>query len=404
MYKYGVLFKIVLIAGLLLLAGVAAYSFANRGPKLPPDLSGALETATLHYGLPGMVACTLTVDDIEVAAYGSRALDASFRVHGRGALDHARVEDFWHLGSNTKAITATLAAILWEEGGLKEDEKLTDVFDFDLHSDYANVTLHDLFEHRGGIAAYTAGAEFDQVPESVSTGTPLEQRLKFSKWLLAQPAAHEHGDHVYSNAGYGVAAAVLEAKTGQSWEALLQAKLLEPLGVKARFGWPATPDDSEQPRGHRDEGKGLVPLAVDHDYALPAAIDPAGDLSMPIGDYARFLQLHLRGLRGLETLDNSGKAILKPATIKQLHTPRNGNYSCGWIETRTLGLQESSHDGSTGTFYCTATIDASSDFAVAVMTNAGGDAATAATHAVANRLIAAMITRSLATGVQANPK
>jgi CubicO group peptidase (beta-lactamase class C family) len=189
---------------------------------------------------------------------------------------------------------------------------------------------------------------------------------------------------------------VLEARTGQPWEELLQEKLFAPLGIRAKVGWPATADDPYQPHGHWDEEQGLVALSPDHEYALPAAIDPAGDLSMPIGDYGKFLQLHLRGLKGLETLGSDGKALLRPETIKELHTPRSGDYSCGWNEMRTLGLFESSHDGSAGTFYCTATIDANNGFAVAAVSNAGTEAASAAVHAVANRMIGVMIAKTSA--------
>jgi CubicO group peptidase (beta-lactamase class C family) len=380
--------KVTLAVVVLLIVLWVALSYARRGPKLPGDLAGAVETATLHYGLPAMAACVVSVDEIEVAAYGSRALDASFKVHGRGALDHVTVEDYWHIGSNAKAITATLAAVLYERGLIKVEDKVAGAFDFDVHPDFADVTLLDLLQHRSGLAPFTAGAEFDAYEDKVSSGTPTQQRLKFTQLLLTKPAAGKHGEFEYSNAGYSVAAAYLEARTGRAWEELLQTELFKPLGMRVRVGWPATKQDPDQPLGHWDEGKGLEALPVGHEYELPPALDPAGDLSMPILDYGKFLQLHLRGLRGLITelkIKNDQRLFLLPATIKELHEP-NGDYSCGWIETQLLGLHECTHDGSTGTFYMTATIVVDSGVAVAVVTNAGDGKAERATHAVANHL------------------
>jgi D-alanyl-D-alanine carboxypeptidase len=393
MYKYGVFFKIMLIAGLLLLAAVAVYNYATRKSPLPEDLHGALDTARAEYKLPALAGCVVDSHFIKADVVGTPSLGPPIDL----ALT---LDSYWHIGSNTKAITATLAAILWEEGKLKDDEKLADVFDFPLHADFAAVTLHDLLEHRSGLAAFTAGDEFDVVPEPVDTGTPREQRLKFARWLLAQPPAHAHGEYVYSNAGYGIAAALMEVKTGRAWEDLLQDKLFEPLGMRVHVGWPLTAE-VPGPFGHVDEGGTLKPQQINDPYELPAAIDPAGDLCMSIGSYAKFLQLHLRGMRGLDTKDKSGKVILKPETIKELHTPRTGDYACGWIETRMLGLIESSHDGSAGTFYMTATIAADRNVAVAVVTNAGNINAERGTHAVANRMIAAETDRKMKAKAEA---
>jgi CubicO group peptidase (beta-lactamase class C family) len=374
----------IVVSVILVLVLLVSYLGSRRVPRLPADLQGALEAARRHFGVPAMAGCVVTSDRIE-ADVGSGGWQY-FNPHA-SVVCPVSVDDYWHIGSNTKAVTATLAGILIEEGNLRMTDRLEDAFGFELHADYADVTLRDLLEHRAGIAAFTAGAEFDAVPATVSKGTPPEQRLKFAQWLLTQAAAHRRGEFVYSNAGYGVAAALMETKSSMNWEELLQEKLFSPLGMSVRYGWPATAEDSQQPHGHWDEGDGLVPLSTDNEYELPAALDPAGDLCMPIGDYAKFLQLHLRGLRGLEMPGRFGQPILKPETIKLLHTPRKGDYSCGWNELRMFDLVEASHDGSAGTFYITATIDVDSDVAVAVVTNAGNPAAERAVHRVARRML-----------------
>jgi CubicO group peptidase (beta-lactamase class C family) len=88
---------------------------------------------------------------------------------------------------------------------------------------------------------------------------------------------------------------------------------------------------------------------------------------MSIGDYAKFVQMHLRGLRGQQTL-------LRAETIQKMHTPpANGDYALGWaVETRN-GVKTSFYIGSLEPFLADAWIQPSRNRAVAVVTNTGTD-------------------------------
>lgn len=390
MYNYRMARKVVLsLAVIAVLTAAAAYACGRNRPRLPSDIRGALDTAVEQYEVPAMAACIVTTDGIESAVSGVRSIEPG--------AQRVTKDDFWHIGSNTKAMTATLAGILVEKGKLSLDDRLGETFTFPIDEGYRDVTLRELLQHRSGLPAFTAGDEFDRLRASRAGKSPRVQRLEFAMQLLGEPPAGKRGKFVYSNAGYGIAAALIEQKTGDDWEQLLREKLFTPLGIGMRthLGWPATSKYSEQPLGHVAEGKGLRVMQPDDPYKLPAAIAPAGDICLPIGDYGKFLQLHLRGMMGLETEGFAKQPLPSAETIKLLHEP-DGDYSCGWIETRSLGMHESSHDGSAGTFYCTATIDADYGFAVAVVTNGGSDSAAKAVHAVAKRLIGVMTEKHLA--------
>ena len=63
--------------------------------------------------------------------------------------------DHFHLGSCTKAMTATLCALLIEEGRLRWNSTVAEVFPDiapDLHADYRPVTLEQLLQHRSGLS------------------------------------------------------------------------------------------------------------------------------------------------------------------------------------------------------------------------------------------------------------
>jgi CubicO group peptidase (beta-lactamase class C family) len=179
---------------------------------------------------------------------------------------------------------------------------------------YRNVSVRQLMGHAGGIPPY-------RTRESLQSllwlqGTAAEQRLAFLARVLAEPPRFEPGTrHEYSNAGGAIAGAMAERIAGSPYRRLVQELVFAPLGGTAAFGNPslaATP----QPWGHTRTILGTVTEVTPTDvvYTTPLAIEPAGDVSLSPQDYGRFLQLHLRGLRGRDD-------VLKAATIQDLHRP-----------------------------------------------------------------------------------
>jgi CubicO group peptidase (beta-lactamase class C family) len=98
-------------------------------------------------------------------------------------------------------------------------------------------------------------------------------------------------------------------------------------------------------------------------YTTPLAIEPAGDASPSMADFGRFLQLHLRGLRGRDD-------ILKATTIQDLQ--RNPGSAMGWAVTTWDGVESHQHFGSYGAYVAYAVIQPTRDIAVGAFTNLGG--------------------------------
>jgi CubicO group peptidase (beta-lactamase class C family) len=93
--------------------------------------------------------------------------------------------DLWHLGSNTKAMTAALAGVLVQRGQIKWDTTLADVLPNQpgVLPVYEAVTLEELLSHRAGVIPLT---EFNSLPEF--TGDFHQRRLEFVSWALSQTA------------------------------------------------------------------------------------------------------------------------------------------------------------------------------------------------------------------------
>ena len=274
--------------------------------------------------------------------------------------DTANAKDYFHLGSNTKAISGFIAAYLVEHHKIKWSTKLFDLFPElkkTSNNAYAQITLQDLLSHRAKIQPYTSGKEFKTLPKFI--GNMQSKRQQFASYLLKQKPVISKEIYNYSNAGYAIAATMLEKAAHKSWEQLVDDILGQKLGLKPKFGWP-NKTDADQPWGHWEETGKLEPIPGNVSYDLHL-IEPAGDISMTLPDYATFIQLNLQGLLGKANL-------LKPATYQFLHYGLK-EYAIGWANDLNNGNKISEHDGSAGTFYCRTHIDGKKGMAYIIIVN-----------------------------------
>lgn len=332
-------------------------------------LAQLLEHAREVGGYPAIAGAHMVGDELRaVAAVGVRRFGDEATVG---------VDDAFHIGSVTKAMTATMLARLIEAGTLDWETTVGEALDgVPMLDVYRSVTLHQLLRHRGGLIAATGFGPEEMARWTALEGDETAQRAAFVAHALQQePVADPGTQTLYSNAGYTVAAHIAERRSGKSWSALMREQLFAPLGLKsAGFGWP------ERVSGHRGAPDNWAPIG-ETQYPLGEFIDPAGDLHMHVADLARFARAHLVGLGG-------GEGLLKPETFRKLHTPPDDDpYACGWIVSEVEGKPLHWHNGSVGTFYSMVTILPESDEVIALLFNAAPGA----------EALAREITRSTAT-------
>lgn len=368
----------------VLMFGAPATTMRLRGASPVPQanvesLDEWLDSLRKQHNVPAIGAIVFRADTILARGIAG--------VRRSNLPEAVKVDDRFQLGSNTKAITATVIATLVEEGKLKWTSTLADVFPElreSMSSEFRDVTIDMLLSHHAGISPFsdTDDKDFKSIPRL--SGTPTERRAAFTAWVLRSKPAGPVGKGVYSNGGYAVAGAVAEKITGETWESLVQTRVFRPLGLAGSFAWSNSPD-LNQPWGHYETRGGTKPVNPgDADERLPAIIWPGGSVELSLGDYASFLQLNLRGLQGHDT------NLLKAATIKHLHTSPVSppdKYGLGWGLQDFDGAPASVHVGSAGAFYAITIIQPTRDLGVAVFTNAGGDRAIAATREAAKSLI-----------------
>jgi CubicO group peptidase (beta-lactamase class C family) len=325
--------------------------------------------------LPALAGVTVTTKEIgEVVYTGVRRLGANVPI---------TAQDQWHLGSDTKAMTATLVGTLVDARKLKWETTLGEVFpEFSktMTAELARVNLLQLLSHRAGLPPNVAWFAYGK-----RGATYPEQRLAVLQDLLDKPLKAAPGSQFeYSNLGYVIAGAVTEKITGQAWETLMQERIFRPLGMKsAGFGGVGTEGELDQPWPHGQNGKPLPKNgpAVDN----PEVMGPAGTVHCTLPDWAQFIADQLRGARG------QGR-LLKPESYQRLQTPPfEGSYALGWnVADRAWAKGKTlSHAGSNTMNYALAWLAPLRETGFLVCTNMGGDSAAKATDEAVGHLLKA---------------
>ena len=126
------------------------------------DVSALLEPIRQKHALPALAAAAVL--DGKIVAIGATGM------RQMGGTKPVTVEDKWHLGSCTKSMTASLAAMLVDEGKIGWQSTVGGVLGKqvkDMDSKWAPVTLELLLGHRAG-APHDAQAVWDTISDARS--------------------------------------------------------------------------------------------------------------------------------------------------------------------------------------------------------------------------------------------
>jgi CubicO group peptidase (beta-lactamase class C family) len=261
-------------------------------------------------GIPAMAVLVIREGAVsEQVIRGMRSSDAP---------DPALVNDRWHIGSDAKAMTATMIARLVDRGVLSWSAPLKVMLPGTaMRPEFEDVTLADLLSHRAGLRDLDDTADAALLEAAFADVRPLpQQRLAFAAAALSEaPVGPARGESVYSNSGYVLAAAIAEQATGKAFEQLMQDEVFGPLGMSVAYA----PSARGEILGHL-EGRPLTGLRADN----PPLIAPAGAVRLSMADWARFAIDQMAG--------EKGRGVLLPrAAYVALHTAQGDTSAAlGW--------------------------------------------------------------------------
>ena len=294
MTKIGIVLRAVLVAISLFVP-----SFTRAEDGLQPFLDRTLAATREKDHLPAVAAL--------VQIHGKLAGEAALGVRALGHPEPVTTNDRWHIGSDTKAFTATLIARLVEKGVMRFDDTLAasfPAFAKAMDPAYRNVTMTQLLSHTAGLPPLTDDKDLPPFMAVIKSANGVKaQRAAIARKYLTMPPASKAGDFAYSNLGFIIAGAIAEACTGKTWEDLIRDQIFAPLGIKnAGFGPPGTPGKLDQPWGHKEEAGKLVAL----DPASAEADNPPALMGDIITTSSRpKLRLKVVGTAPIKQIDQS---------------------------------------------------------------------------------------------------
>lgn len=317
----------------LALSGGAVEAEDGEPTRAAPDGTARLEAVRAKHDVPALGMALVGPEGAEAVVV------TGVRARGHGA--RVRTDDPWHIGSCTKAMTATLLAQVLH--GRKQptwQSTLPQVWPAlakGMHPQWKTATLEHLIRNVSGAPHETPERLWSTLWENEGPVT-AQRRLVTRSITRAKPTSKPGTRFEYSNAGFIMAGDAIEQLTGKAYEDVLRKRLFEPLGMTtASFGAPGTAAALDAPRGHEKRGARYVPIPPGPQADNPPASAPAGGVHLSLADWARFIACHLRAGTGPEAT-----RLLPAAAFRHLHAPHelpgeaggHTDYAGGWITTR----------------------------------------------------------------------
>lgn len=258
----------------------------------------------------------------------------------------------FRLGSLSKQFTA-VAVMLLNERGLVDLDAPVKRYLPDAPATWDAVTVRHLLNHTSGVPNFTAFSDF--AAQKTLPATPASLIARFS----GRPLDFQPGEgFAYSNSGYVLLSAIIEAASGQSYADFVNDNLFQPLGM-ADSGYDD--HDAILPRrasGYTPTGSGVA----NADYV---------DMTIPMGAGALYSTTHdlLKWEQGL-----FGGRVLNAASMTALTTPVRNNYAMGLVVSQAEGRRLVWHNGAIEGFNTYMAYDPADRTAVIVLGNLNGDA------------------------------
>jgi len=266
---------------------------ANRQERLQ-ELNQQIRS---KYNLPSLGILFFSEEKTLLSVQGNRHADQESPVSE---------SDLYHLGSNTKSMTASLMALLAEEGKLSFQSKIKTFFPElkNFHADYAEKNIADLLAHRAGmpedIISFLDSTLWKKIRK---LGSETQEGRKFcAEKVFSQAIGYNEykKELPYGNLAYIIAGLIIEKVTKKSWEENMQDYIFNPLNMKScGFGAPGKESDLEitAPWQHLKVRNKTIPIRPGLQADNPPTLRPAGGVHCSLNDWLKYLKTHFKDSR-----------------------------------------------------------------------------------------------------------
>jgi len=255
---------------------------------------------------------------VVVTYKGRIALLKCYGVRKAGEKDPVDENTVFRLASVSKSITGVLAGILDDEKVIDLDKKVVDYLpQFELKSSEStnSITVRHLLSHTSGLIPHA----YDLMVED---HVPLEKIIdRLDEVDIAAPPGKLYG---YQNVLYSIYDPIVEVKTQQSFNSLLNEKVFVPFGMNdASTGYEAFKNNDNKAYPHYNRGKNrFSPMRLNNRYYNTS---PAAGVNASISDLGQFL-IALTN----EDSETISEDALKTVFTPQIKSPLKRTYFRSW--------------------------------------------------------------------------
>ena len=309
------------LTSLAVSAALGLASSLSAAEPVLPGIGASMQTLVEQHEIAGAVTVVVSKDGI-------------LHLENTGLADVSSQKPmtpetlFW-IASMTKPITGAAVLMLQDEGKLNVADPvakyLPEFAGLKTPSGKpANLTIKQILTHTSGLGE--AGGPAAKEAKTLADLVPL--------WLAA-PMQYEPGAKwAYTQSGINAAARIVEVVSGLTFDAFLQQRLFDPLGMKNTTFYPT--DDQR--------ARLVTAYAKNKDTGLLEAVPPRegygtrgrppqgnGGLFSTPADYSRFCQMLLGG--GI----CEGRRYLSADAMKFLTKPQTGDLPTGFFQSGPVG-------------------------------------------------------------------
>ena len=304
----------------VILALSAALTAFAQESKLP-GIGTAMQAMIANNEIAGAVTVVVTRDKVlhfETTGFAD--------VAAKRPMTSDRL--FW-IASMTKPVTGVAILMLQDQGKLTIADPvakyLPEFANLKTPSGKpANLTLTQILTHTSGLGE--AGGPAAQQARTLADLVPL--------WL-ATPMQYEPGEKwKYTQSGINAAARIVEVVSGMTFDAFVQTRIFDPLGMKNTTFYPTDEQRARLATAYaKNKDTGALESVPPRPEFGPRNRPPQGNggLYSTAPDYARFSQMLLNG----GALD--GRRYLSNDAMKFLTTPQTAELPTGFFQSDTYG-------------------------------------------------------------------
>lgn len=294
---------------------------ATAGTTLANSIDAIVRRAIERQHLPGIsIAVTCEGQTLFARGYGMRNI---------GEALPADADTIYSIASVSKQFAVAALMQLAERGRLRLDDKLSRYFSW--HPYGETVELRHLLNHTSGIPDYFPVENLDRI--GFVDASPRD----IAETVLNRPPAFEPGaEYQYSNTGYVLLGAVIEAVAEQSYAEYLETHFFKSLDMTR-----TAVDDAPVIRSNVAIGYtsfALGPLQIARDYH-PSWEFATGGLSSTVNDLRKWN----RALRRGNVVSTESYAQMTTASVLDNGHPVNYGFGLGVSDVN--GIREIRHTG-----------------------------------------------------------